>query len=52
MSESKFFQRGKVQELEAALEEAGKDSTHVKKKQIVKKIIANMTMGNLSLIHI
>jgi vesicle coat complex subunit len=44
--DGKFFQRGKVQEFEAALAEASKDTSHAKKKQILKKIIANMTMGN------
>lgn len=38
--------KGKVQELQAALLQCSKDSKLGKKKEIVKKIIANMTMGS------
>ncbi|KAJ1532538.1 hypothetical protein HK096_006476 [Nowakowskiella sp. JEL0078] len=37
---------GKIQELRAELNSEKKDSKHVKKKIVLKKIVANMTMGN------
>ena len=40
MSDSKYFQKGKVEELKGALI---KDT---KRKQTIKRIIANMTFGN------
>ncbi|PWN52662.1 Adaptor protein complex beta subunit [Violaceomyces palustris] len=44
--DAKFFQRGKVQELRADLQADKKDKGWVKKKSVLKKIIANATMGN------
>ncbi|KAJ3348463.1 AP-1 complex subunit beta-1 [Kappamyces sp. JEL0680] len=46
MSDAKFFTRGKVQELQADLQEFKKDPKYKGKKQALKKVIANMTMGN------
>ncbi|RUS21377.1 hypothetical protein BC937DRAFT_92866 [Endogone sp. FLAS-F59071] len=46
MSDAKYFQRGKIQELRAELNSEKKDSKHMKKKTVMKKIVANMTMGN------
>ncbi|OZJ05323.1 AP-2 complex subunit beta [Bifiguratus adelaidae] len=46
MSDAKYFQRGKIQELRAELNSDKKDSKHVRKKTVMKKIVANMTMGN------
>ena len=37
---------GKIQELRAELNSDKKDKQHVKKKTVLKKIVANMTMGN------
>ncbi|KAI9352525.1 Clathrin/coatomer adaptor, adaptin-like protein [Zopfochytrium polystomum] len=45
-ADSKFFQRGKVQELRAELNSEKRDAKHVKKRIVLKKIVANMTMGN------
>jgi vesicle coat complex subunit len=44
MSDAKYFHRGKVHELQQELHQ--KDVKPQKKKKVVKKIIANMTMGN------
>ncbi|KAI0807096.1 Adaptor protein complex beta subunit [Fomes fomentarius] len=45
--DAKFFQRGKIQELRAELEAAeSKDKKFVKRKTVLKKIVANITMGN------
>jgi vesicle coat complex subunit len=39
--------RGKVQELQVELQQADrKDKSYAKKKIALKKIVANMTMGN------
>ncbi|KAG9307651.1 hypothetical protein G9A89_023216 [Geosiphon pyriformis] len=46
MSDAKYFQRGKIQELRAELNSDKKDKQHTKKKTVLKKIVANMTMGN------
>jgi len=46
MSDAKYFQRGKIQELRTELNSDKKDSKHTKKKVVMKKIVANMTMGN------
>ncbi|KAJ3255004.1 hypothetical protein HK103_006706 [Boothiomyces macroporosus] len=46
MSDSKFFQRGKVHELQSELQSDRKDPKYTKKKQVLKKVVANMTMGN------
>jgi len=46
---SPFFAtaRGKVQELQVELQQADrKDKSYAKKKIALKKIVANMTMGN------
>lgn len=44
--DAKFFQRGKVEELRAELNTDKKDKGWVRKKTVLKKIIANATMGN------
>eukprot|EP00835_Amoeboradix_gromovi_P004368 NODE_336_length_10675_cov_0.185136.p1 type:complete len:881 gc:universal NODE_336_length_10675_cov_0.185136:2031-4673(+) len=44
MSEGKFFQKTKVHELKAELLDS-KDSKHTRKLAALKKILANMTMG-------
>ncbi|KAI0709116.1 Adaptor protein complex beta subunit [Earliella scabrosa] len=45
--DAKFFQRGKIQEFRAELEAAEtKDKKFVKRKTVLKKIVANITMGN------
>lgn len=44
--DAKLFQRGKVQELRAELQDDKKDKGWVRKKTVLKKIIANATMGN------
>ncbi|KAJ3029212.1 AP-2 complex subunit beta [Rhizophlyctis rosea] len=46
MSDAKYFQRGKIQELRTELNSDKKDTKHAKKKVVMKKIVANMTMGN------
>ncbi|KAJ3389375.1 AP-1 complex subunit beta-1 [Entophlyctis sp. JEL0112] len=47
MSDTKYFSKGKVQELREELAAADKrDSKHTKKRVVLKKIVANMTMGN------
>ncbi|KAJ3159609.1 AP-2 complex subunit beta [Geranomyces michiganensis] len=46
MSDAKYFQRGKIQDLRAELATDRKDIKHTKKKTAMKKIVANMTMGN------
>ncbi|KAI9295441.1 putative beta-adaptin [Neoconidiobolus thromboides FSU 785] len=46
MSDAKYFQRGKIQELRNELNSDKKDPKHQKKKTVMKKIVANMTMGN------
>lgn len=46
MSDGKYFQRGKVHELHAELQEARLNSKPKHSKQVLKKIIANMTMGS------
>ncbi|KAL1921664.1 uncharacterized protein VTP21DRAFT_10306 [Calcarisporiella thermophila] len=46
MSDAKYFQRGKIQELRAELNSDKRDSKHTRKKTTMKKIVANMTMGN------
>ncbi len=40
MSDSKYFQKGKVEELKSALQR------DTKRKQTIKRIVANMTFGN------
>jgi AP-2 complex subunit beta-1 len=46
--DAKFFARGKIQEFKAELQEAakGKDKKFIKRKTVLKKIVANITMGN------
>ncbi|KAI8328628.1 putative beta-adaptin [Chlamydoabsidia padenii] len=46
MSDAKYFQRGKTQELRAELNSDKRDPKHQRKKTVMKKIVANMTMGN------
>ncbi|KAJ2999637.1 hypothetical protein HDV02_002406, partial [Globomyces sp. JEL0801] len=46
MSDQKYFQRGKVHELQQELQFDKKDTKNIKKKHALKKVIANMTMGN------
>ncbi|KAJ3296160.1 AP-1 complex subunit beta-1 [Rhizoclosmatium sp. JEL0117] len=47
MADAKFFTKGKVQELREELAAADKrDTKHTKKRIVLKKIVANMTMGN------
>ncbi|KAI9225367.1 MAG: adaptin N terminal region-domain-containing protein [Piptocephalis tieghemiana] len=46
MSDAKYFQRGKVQELRSELNSDRRDPKHSKKKAVLKRIVANMTMGN------
>jgi vesicle coat complex subunit len=45
MSDSKYFQRGKVNELLSDLQ-AAKGKNVKQRKTVMKKVIANMTMGN------
>ncbi|EKM55404.1 uncharacterized protein PHACADRAFT_256011 [Phanerochaete carnosa HHB-10118-sp] len=45
--DAKFFQRGKIQEFRAELQAAeSKDKKFQKRKTVLKKIVANITMGN------
>ncbi|THH32130.1 hypothetical protein EUX98_g2073 [Antrodiella citrinella] len=45
--DAKFFQRGKIQEFRAELLAAeSKDKKFTKRKTVLKKIVANITMGN------
>ncbi|KAI0721696.1 Adaptor protein complex beta subunit [Cerioporus squamosus] len=45
--DAKFFTRGKIQEFRAELEAAeSKDKKFTKRKTVLKKIVANITMGN------
>ncbi|GJJ12167.1 hypothetical protein Clacol_006408 [Clathrus columnatus] len=45
--DAKFFQRGKIQDFRKELQDAeSKDKKFVKRKTILKKIVANITMGN------
>ncbi|KAL4244395.1 adaptor complexes large subunit family protein, partial [Abortiporus biennis] len=45
--DAKFFQRGKIQEFRAELLAAeSKDKKYTKRKTVLKKIVANITMGN------
>ncbi|KAG6818152.1 hypothetical protein H0H87_000057 [Tephrocybe sp. NHM501043] len=45
--DAKFFQRGKIEELRAELQAAEtKDKKFLKRKTALKKIVANITMGN------
>ncbi|KAG5353950.1 hypothetical protein C0989_011438 [Termitomyces sp. Mn162] len=45
--DAKFFQRGKIEELRAELQAAEtKDRKFLKRKTALKKIVANITMGN------
>ncbi|RKP10901.1 Clathrin/coatomer adaptor, adaptin-like protein [Thamnocephalis sphaerospora] len=46
MSDAKYFQRGKIQELRNELISEKRDSKYAKKKAVLKRIVANMTMGN------
>ncbi|KAJ1654075.1 hypothetical protein IWQ61_005926 [Dispira simplex] len=46
MSDAKYFQRGKLQELRAELLSEKRDPKHTKKKTTLKKVVANMTMGS------
>jgi AP-2 complex subunit beta-1 len=45
-ADAKFFTRGKIQELRAELQDIRKDSKYKLRKQTLKKVIANITMGN------
>ena len=44
--DAKLFSKGKVQELRAELHSDKKDKGFAKKKVVLKKIVANMTMSN------
>ncbi|KAL0946946.1 hypothetical protein HGRIS_013105 [Hohenbuehelia grisea] len=45
--DAKFFTRGKIEEFRAELQAAEtKDKKYVKRKTVLKKIVANITMGN------
>ncbi|KZT26243.1 Adaptor protein complex beta subunit [Neolentinus lepideus HHB14362 ss-1] len=45
--DAKFFQRGKIQEFRAELQAAEvKDKKFIKRRTVLKKIVANITMGN------
>ncbi|KAK7014902.1 AP complex subunit beta [Favolaschia claudopus] len=45
--DAKFFQRGKIEEFRAELHAAEtKDKKFLKRKTVLKKIVANITMGN------
>ncbi|KAG0707810.1 adaptin N terminal region-domain-containing protein [Suillus ampliporus] len=45
--DAKFFQRGKIEEFRAELQAAeAKDKKYQKRKTVLKKIVANITMGN------
>ncbi|KAF5358160.1 hypothetical protein D9756_001611 [Leucocoprinus leucothites] len=45
--DAKFFQRGKIEELRSELQAAeAKDKKFVKRKTVLKRIVANITMGN------
>ncbi|KAF9464650.1 adaptin N terminal region-domain-containing protein [Collybia nuda] len=45
--DAKFFQRGKIEEFRAELQAAeAKDKKFMKRKTALKKIVANITMGN------
>ncbi|KAF8894575.1 adaptin N terminal region-domain-containing protein [Infundibulicybe gibba] len=45
--DAKFFQRGKIEEFRAELQAAEtKDKKYVKRKTALKKVVANITMGN------
>ncbi|KZV91067.1 Adaptor protein complex beta subunit [Exidia glandulosa HHB12029] len=45
--DAKFFQRGKIEEFRKELQEAEtKDKKFIKRKTALKKIVANITMGN------
>ncbi|KDQ60871.1 hypothetical protein JAAARDRAFT_124533 [Jaapia argillacea MUCL 33604] len=45
--DAKFFQRGKIQEFRAELQAAeAKDKKFMKRRTVLKKIVANITMGN------
>ncbi|KAI6039036.1 adaptin N terminal region-domain-containing protein [Pisolithus marmoratus] len=45
--DAKFFQRGKIEEFRAELQAAeSKDKKYQKRKTVLKKIVANITMGN------
>ncbi|KAH9814722.1 adaptin N terminal region-domain-containing protein [Melampsora americana] len=44
--DAKLFSRGKVQELRAELQTDKKDKGFQRKKNTLKKVVANMTMGN------
>lgn len=48
MADAKLFARGKTQELRAELQQADikKDKGFLRKKTALKKVVANMTMGN------
>ncbi|KAI9016772.1 adaptin N terminal region-domain-containing protein [Hyaloraphidium curvatum] len=46
MPDAKYFQRGKIQELRAELAADKRDTKHAKKRVALKKVVANMTMGN------
>ncbi|KAI9104755.1 Clathrin/coatomer adaptor, adaptin-like protein [Phlyctochytrium arcticum] len=46
MSDAKYFARGKIHDLRTELNSDRKDPKHTKKKVAMKKIVANMTMGN------
>ncbi|KAJ3136978.1 AP-1 complex subunit beta-1 [Physocladia obscura] len=46
-NDTKYFSKGKVQELREELAAADRrDTKHTKKRIVLKKIVANMTMGN------
>ncbi|KAG6337201.1 hypothetical protein ID866_1873 [Astraeus odoratus] len=50
--DAKFFQRGKIEEFRAELQAAeAKDKKYQKRKTVLKKIVANITMGNDTLTY-
>ncbi|KAH9248796.1 hypothetical protein BASA81_013542 [Batrachochytrium salamandrivorans] len=46
MSDAKYFQRGKVHELRDELASDKKDTKSSRRRHALKKVVANMTMGN------
>ncbi|KAK4703229.1 hypothetical protein P7C70_g2981, partial [Phenoliferia sp. Uapishka_3] len=52
MSDSKLFQRSKLQELRAELQVDKKDKNFTRRKTVLKKVVASMTMGqDMSPLH-
>ncbi|KAM0753271.1 Adaptor protein complex beta subunit [Meredithblackwellia eburnea MCA 4105] len=52
MADAKLFTRGKIQELRAELQADKKDKNFSKRKTVLKKVVASMTMGqDMSLLY-